>query len=325
MIRTDRKLATLVAIYVILLLLPVLFRGDVYILHILIYSLIWASVGAAWDLVFGYGGVPTLGQIGFFAIGAYVSAILSKSFGVSPWLGIIAGSLLAGVVGVIIGLPCLRLKGAYISLITFAFHLIIPTLLNQGSFLKTGGMTGLYNIPRLQIGHFTFSNVDKVPWYYVLLLISFLVFFTIYYVIRSSFGLAFTAVRDSVDFARSLGVNEYFTKLTLFCLSAVLTGVVGAFYAHYVGIISPRIMGFDSFLLVWVIMAIGGINRFPGVLIGSFIVNFIMESLRGIESYRLLVMGAIVVLAILFMPQGVMGLIDSAIDLLKARFRPERG
>ncbi|MCL4418134.1 MAG: branched-chain amino acid ABC transporter permease [Actinobacteria bacterium] len=309
--KINNKVYIAFVVFFILGILPIFVGKTAFIMHIMIYSLIWASVGTTWDLAFGYAGVPTLGQLGFFAIGAYTSGIITKTFAISPWVGILFGGFIAGIVGLLLGVPCLRLKGAYISLITFAFHLILPTLIHQGKAIGTGGATGLYNIPSLSIGKYIFSSGNKVPWFYVMLGMSIVIFFVIYKIINSSFGLAFTAIRDSEDFAKSLGVNIYKTKLQVFGLSAFLTGIVGAFYAHYVGIISSRILSFDTFLLIWVMMAIGGVARFPGILLGAFIITIGSELLRGFESFRLLILGAIVVIAIVLMPGGIMGLFDT--------------
>jgi len=312
--KLNRQLYILVIIFCIAAILPIFFGNAPYMMHLLIFSLLWASLGTTWDLVFGYAGILSLGHLGFFTIGAYASAMLTVSLEVSPWLGIIFSGIVAGIVGLLLGIPCLRLKGAYIALLTFAFHLVLPTLINRGEAIGTRGTKGIFEIPSLQIGNYTFNQLDKVPWFYVILIMTILIFFIVYKVINSSFGAAFVAIRDSEDFAKTLGINIYKTKLFIFGITAALAGIVGGIYAHYIGYIGSKILNFDTFLFIWVIMAIGGVGRFPGVLAGAFIITITNELLRGFESYRLLILGALVILSILFVPNGVIGGINSAID-----------
>lgn len=312
--RINRQQKILIIFFLILPILPIFFSNTPYIMHILIFSLIWSSLAVTWDLVFGYAGILTLGHLGFFTIGAYASAMLTTNFPVSPWVGIIFGGVVAGIFGLLLGVPCLRLKGAYVALITFAFHLVLPTLIHRGDIIKTGGTKGIFGIIPLKIGSYTFSQLNKVPWFYVMLGLTIFIFLLIYKIINSPFGSAFVAIRDSEDFAKSLGINIFKTKLQVFGLTSLLAGVTGGFYAHYVGYIGSKILNFDSFLFVWVIMAIGGVGSFPGVLISAIIITILNEMLRGFESYRLLILGALVIISIIFMPNGIMGGINSLLD-----------
>ena len=172
--KLNRQLYILVIIFCIAAILPIFFGNAPYMMHLLIFSLLWASLGTTWDLVFGYAGILSLGHLGFFTIGAYASAMLTVSLEVSPWLGIIFSGIVAGIVGLLLGIPCLRLKGAYIALLTFAFHLVLPTLINRGEAIGTRGTKGIFEIPSLQIGNYTFNQLDKVPWFYVILIMTIL-------------------------------------------------------------------------------------------------------------------------------------------------------
>ena len=149
----------------------------------------------------------------------------------------------------------------------------------------------------------------------------------IYKIIHSTWGLAFVAVRDSELFANSLGIDDFKYKLMVFGISAFLTGAIGAFYAHYVGMLSTRILGLDLFLILMVMLVVGGMGRFPGALIGSFIAIFLSEWLRPLETYRMVIFGAIVIVLVLFLPQGVTGVLfpvtgKSPLRRLGRFFRP---
>jgi len=311
LMKLDREGITLLVMLAVLLLLPAYFHNDQYIMHILIMCLIYGVVAGGWDFMMGYAGIFTFGQFGFFAIGAYASGMLTLYAGVPTPLGILLAGLITAGVGIVIGLPCLRLRGAYIALVTFAFHLILVPLINSdlGRAIGTGGTYGLLDIPPLAAG---FSVAAKVPWYYTLLGVAFLSFFAIYRITRSSIGLAFVSLRDSNKLAKSLGVDDFKYKLMVFGISAFLTGVIGAFYAHYTGIVSARILGLDIFLMVMVMLVIGGMGRFPGAAIGAFIVTFLSEALRPLEEYRLFIFGAIVVAVIVLLPEGLMGVLFPA-------------
>lgn len=273
--------------------------------------LIWGAVAAAWDLIMGFAGIFTFGQVAFFVIGAYCSAMLTRTLGISPWLGIPGGGLITGVIGILVGLPCLRLKGAYIALVTFAVHMILEPFLKSdvGRAIGTGGPQGILSIPPLKLFGYTYSSLEPVPWFYTAFFISFVALFVIYKIIHSTWGLAFIGVRDSEAFARSIGINDFKYKLMVFGISAFLTGMIGAFYAHYVGMLSTRILGLDLFLILMVMLVLGGVGRFPGAVIGAFIAVFVGEWLRPLETYRLLIFGAMVVLLVIWMPHGITGLL----------------
>ena len=321
MIKLRKELIVFVAIYVVLLLLPVFIYKDAYVIGILITCMVWGAVASVWNFTMGYAGIFTFGQFGFFVVAAYTSGMVTKYLGISPWLGILFGGLMAALVGVLIGLPCMKLKGAYIALITFALHLVVAPMIKVADPLGTGGSTGLMSIPSLTFGTYTFSRTDLIPWYYAALVISLLILLVVYKIIFSSVGLGFIGLRDSEDFAKTLGINEYKYKLLVFGLSAFLTGIMGGFYAHYAGIISPRLLGLDIFLLVMLMLIIGGIGIFPGAFLGGFIILFLNEFLRPLEAYRFLIFGAIVVVAIKIMPEGILGYLNLFKNRIGARLQ----
>ncbi|MBW2056158.1 MAG: branched-chain amino acid ABC transporter permease [Deltaproteobacteria bacterium] len=305
---TDRK-KYIAPLFLLFFLLFPLFVRDRYIIHIVILCFIWGAVAESWNLIMGYAGIFSLGQIGFFVIGGYTSAMLSKALGLSPWLGMPSGGLLAVAAGLIIGLPCLRLKGVYIALLTLAFADSIPYLIILTEGIGSGGSSGLPGIPSLSLGGFDYG-FEKIPYYYTALVLSGICLLVIYKVIRSNIGLGFMGLRDSEDFAKSLGINEYKYKLLVFGISAFLTGIMGAFYGHYVSSLGPKLLGLDLFLTVIMMVEFGGTGRFPGALLGAFIITLLNEFLRAFGLYRLVILGVVVVSSIIFMPEGVIGYVD---------------
>jgi len=289
-------------------------HGDSYIMHIFILFFIWALVASNWNLLMGYAGIFSLGNIGYFAIGGYASGILAKTFGWSPWLCIVLGGLASMVlVTFFVGLPALRLSGIYIALLSLIFADSLPTILTQTRSI-TGGAMGLHDIPPL------FEGITRMQSYYITFVLFLLILTIIYKVIHSSTGLAFVALRDSRDFATALGVNEYKEKIKVFALVSFLTGITGGFYVHYLGDISPTTLAIEPFLLTIAMMEMGGIGRFPGAVLGAVIIVFGNEFLRLAGTLRLALLGALICAIILFFPGGLMQFIDW-VDRRIARFR----
>lgn len=306
----QKDLALLIGIVVILLVLPVFLYRNSYIMHILIMCMIWSCVVIQWDLIMGYAGIFTFGQIAFFVVGAYATGMLTKQLGISPWLGIICGGMVVAVVGIALAIPCLRMRGVYVALVTFAFHMILDPMIKLGRPIGTGGSMSLSSIPPLSIAGYTFTVTEKLPWYYLILVVSGIIYFISHRIIRSSLGLAFIAMRDSEPFARTLGVNYFKLNLTVFAISSFFTGIIGGFYIEYVGMVSTRLLGIDTFLVVMVMLIVGGMGQFPGVIIGAFAVTVLSEVLRPLEVYRRLFFGAIVIALVVYMPQGLMGVVE---------------
>jgi len=287
-----------------------LFVGDIrFIMHILIMCLIWAVVASCWDVIMGFAGIFSFGQVAFFVIGAYASAILAVNFGVPSVLAIVLAGLLTAGMGVLVGLPCLKLAGPYVALVTFGVHMTLMPLLRGdiGKAIGSGGSVGILTIPPVNIFGFTFSSANLVPTFYLALVMTVACSLIIVVVIKSYWGTAFLALKDSEDFAVSLGVSAFKYKLMVFALTSFLTGIVGAFYGHYIGMISTRMLELDLFCTLMVMLVMGGIGHYPGAILGAIITVTANELLSPLGSYRAVTMGALVVILVLALPNGVMG------------------
>ncbi len=285
------------------------FLDDPYLRHVLILCFLWVIVVAAWDLVLGYAGIFNYAQLVFFAVGGYGAGILSAKHGVPPLVAIPIGGMIAGGVGFVMALPCLRLRGEYIALFTFAIHLAMPPLILKAKPWGTGGTLGLLGIPPVEIFGYSIGPLDKLAWYFLTLVMAAAAIYVIYFIVlRSRMGRAFVALRDSEEFACSLGISEFKYKLLAFTVSAVITGIAGALYAHYTTVVTPKILGNEFFLLAMVMLAIGGIGRYPGVILGAFLVTISNELLRSAGNFRLFLLGLAVILTVLLLPKGIVSL-----------------
>ena len=278
--------------------------GNSYILHLFILCFIWSVVATSWNLLMGYAGISCFGNVAFLVIGSYISGILAKNLGWSPWLCILLGGFGSmTIVTLFIGLPSLRLGGIYIALWSLVFACALPSVLTQTQSF-TGGARGLTDIPPL------FDGITRTQSFYINFGFMLATLAVIYMTIRSSTGLALVALRDSRDWATALGVSEYKQKLKVFALVSFLTGTAGGLYAHYLGDISPATLGITPFLLAIAMMEVGGVGRFPGGLLGTFVIVFVNEFLRLAGTLRLTLLGALICIIILFFPGGLMQLIE---------------
>lgn len=282
---------------------------DSYVQHVLILCFLWSIVAAAWDLALGYAGVFNYAQLVFFAAGAYGTTMLTLKLGFAPLPALAASCAITGLLGLLVGLPCLRLKGEYVALFTFAVHLAMPPLIQQTKDLGSGGTMGLFGVPPIELFGISLTPQNKLGWYFTTLALAAVCVHLIYFVLLTSkTGRAFVALRDSEHFARSLGVNEFRYKLLAFIISAAITGFAGALYAHYTTVVTPKILGNEFFLLVMVMLAMGGIGRFPGAVLGAVLVTILNELLRSTGTFRLLILGLLVVFTLLLLPNGLVSL-----------------
>jgi branched-chain amino acid transport system permease protein len=270
----------------------------------MIMGMIWAVVVASWNLIAGFVGIFSLGQIGFLGLGGYASALISMHLGLSPWVCMVAGGLMAGAASILIGIPLLRLRGAYIAMLTLAFSEVVHFLDSNLEGLTRGEMS-LWGIPPL------FDTAEKLPYYYSILLLFAVSIFLFYVFSKSRYRLAATAIKESENSAESLGVNVKKFKLGIFFVSAFFTGLVGGFYAHYVHLLSPTFLRFSHMIDVLAMGILGGIGTVMGPVLGAFVVTFFLESFRFIGEYRFLIYGILLILVILFKPQGLyLGIVD---------------
>lgn len=306
-IRSDR---CFLACAILLVIFPIFVR-DPYILNVMIISLIFAVLAASWNLICGYAGIFTFGHQAFFGIGAYVSSLLAMKAGISPWYGLFIGGLAAALASFLIGLPSLRLRAApYIAIMTLAFSEIVRITCMNLVDLTRGecGLWGIPNFPELHLplfGVISFAGGVRIPYYYLILIIFMITMLTLYLSVNSHVGLAFRSLRDSQDAAESLGVNITYFKLLAFIVSAFFAGVVGSFYAHYLLILTPTsVFSLGMMIEIMAITIIGGLGSFMGPVLAAFLLTVGLEYLRFLGEYRFITYGILIVLVIVYMPQG---------------------
>ena len=267
-----------------------------YYRDLLILICINAAVTVSLSLATGLLGELALGHAGFLAIGAYTAAIidLNSSFGagLSLVIGLFFAAVFAGVAGLLVGMPALRLRGDYLAIITLAFGEIIKVLLR--SFRFTGGATGLNGI----------SLTASFGWAFWLLVFT---IYIVYALIRSRHGRAILAIREDDIAAEASGVNITQYKLIAFVTSAALTGLAGGLFAHHQGVISPQQFDYNYSIDFMVMVVFGGMGSITGSVLAAILLTILPELLRGFSEYRMLVYAILLILLMIFKPSGLLG------------------
>ena len=284
-----------------------------YQLEILISVLFWAYLGIAWNLLGGYAGQFSFGHAAFFGIGAYTSTLLLLRVGVTPWVGMLVGGVLASAFGLFEGHLSFRygLKGPYFSLVTLAFAEMLRVVAVNTK--AVGSSLGLV-IPTTQSAPQLLIFAGKLPYYYLILAMGTLALALTWKIGHSRLGFSLAAVRENEDAAETAGVDALATKLRAMALSSFLTALGGTFYAQYFAYIDPTITFGPSVSIGALLPAIvGGAGTALGPVLGSFVLTPLSEltrsALRGRAGADVMLYGAILVLVISFLPQGIMGLV----------------
>ena len=301
-------------VFLAMLLLPAL-TADPYVMHVMVLAMIFGIFASAWNLVTGFAGLKTFGHHAFFGLGAYGSALFAIHSGLSPWFTIWLGGLIAAAAGLLIGTPILRIRSMpHVAIVTLGFAEIVRICVANLSGLTRGEM-GLWGIPQFEgftlpfFGKVSFTPADKVSFYYLALALTVLMLVVIIRLMRSKTGLAMLAMRDGEDAAESLGVNLTRMKLMVFGLSAFIVGIAGAFYAHYLSILTPAsAVGVDLMISIIAMVLVGGLGTISGPLVGAVALTVLIEAMRDLENYRLLGYGALIVVIVMFLPKGLVTL-----------------
>jgi branched-chain amino acid transport system permease protein len=296
-------------------------RGAVDVMTL---ALIYVMLGLGLNIVVGFAGLLVLGYAAFYAVGAYTYALLAQHFGLSFWLGLPVAGALAALTGFLLGLPVLRLRGDYLAIVTLGFGEITRLLLNNLNFL-TGGPDGIGNIPRPTLfglefsrrpseGGTTFHDFFGIEYsgdygvifmYLLGLALVLLILFVINRLLRMPLGRAWEALREDEIACRSLGLSPTTIKLSALTLSAAFAGLAGAFFAARQGHINPESFTFIESAMVLAIVVLGGMGSQLGVMLAAIAITALPELAREFDEYRMLAFGLVMVLMMIWRPQGL--------------------
>lgn len=285
----------------LVLTVPLILKGG-YLMNVLVFVGINTILAVALNLLLGYAGQISLGHAGFFGLGAYISGVMTATYGFNPWLVMLAAAIAVGILAFGIGFPILKLKGHYLAMATLGLGIIIYIVFNE-TIEVTGGPSGLSGIPNLKIGAITFDNDIKnyyLIWFFALAVILLAVNLT-----NSRIGRAFRAIHDSEVAARVMGVNARILKVQVFALSALISSLAGSLYAHTMTFVSPVAFGFNFSVELLTMVVIGGLGSIYGSLLGAALLTLLPEFLRFMHDYDIIFYGLLLMLMVMFMPGGL--------------------
>lgn len=286
-----------------------------YVLGSLVFIALHAMAALGLTLVMGFAGQVSLGQAAFFAIGGYVSAVLTTSYGWNGWLALVVAVLSGAVAALLVGLPIFRLSGLLLAMATLGFGIIVYYVLLNWSAV-TGGPSGITSIPPLAVAGFRFDTDARalwLAWGCLLLLLG-----LAGNLVDSRVGRALRAIHGSETAAEAVGIDATRLKLAIFALAGAVTALAGSLYVHYVAFVNPSPFGFAYSVELVLMVVLGGVASLPGAVLGAAAVVLLVEALRallplvaashGAAEYEIVVFGLVLMAFMIVAPGGLTGL-----------------
>jgi branched-chain amino acid transport system permease protein len=301
---------------VVAAVLPFLLQSS-YWVAVCTLALVWMILNQSWNLVLGYSGVWNFGQLAIYAIGGYVAALVSTRTSL-PWpIAVVLAGIGAMLVSLLLAIPSLRLRGIYVSLLTFGFAEVVRLLIIADQSGITGGTFGLSGYPGYGL-----SDVDPQVRariiYWIALVGVALTLGVMYLVMRSPMGTAFVALRDNPSLASARGISPMSYQFVSFGVSGFFAGVAGALYAFTYGVVSPSLMGLGPMTLLVTMLVIGGLGTLTGPLIGTAVLTIVQAELQNWPEIRLILLGVTLLLIVLLIPRGIVPLTSGGRSRLAA-------
>jgi branched-chain amino acid transport system permease protein len=306
------------ALFALAILLTGLGVRNTYYVELLTLIGIYTLLTLGLNMLMGYAGQISLGHAAFYGLGAYTTGVATAQFNWSPWLALPVALLLTAVVAYLIARPMLKLTGYYLAMGTLGFGMIVYILFRKWSSL-TGGDSGLVGIPSLSVGRISFDKWNLhffLVWGLVLL-----GFVICERIVASRMGRALRAIHDSEQAAAAMGVDTSSLKVSVFVISAVFAALAGFLYAHQVTFVSPDSFGFLISIRIVTMVVVGGMASIWGSLLGASLLTILPESLHVFADYEMVVYGLILMVVMIFLPQGLTRGILDLYEQSRARFR----
>ena len=305
------RIVLVAAISLVFLAFPIVVHSK-YLHHLMIVLLIFATAATGWNVLGGFGGQVSLGHAVYFGLGAYAAAVVFMKWGVTPWVGMIIGGVVAVLVSMVIGYPCFQLGGRYFSMATLVLGEVVMTIFLNWPWV--GGAVGLF-MPMVPESLYSLQfHSSKLPYYYIALGLLGIAILMNYAIDRSQMGYYLRAIKDDPVAARSLGINLTKYKLLAMAVSSLLAAVAGSLYAQYLLYIDPlSVMVNTISTQIMLIAALGGMGSIFGPLIGALVLIPIGELARayfggGGRAVNLIIFGALVIIVAIYLPGGLVTL-----------------
>lgn len=284
---------------------------DEYMLHMLVICLLFGTLAMGFDLSAGFISVANWGYGSLMGLGAYTSALLLTKLGITPWIGIFAGALVAGLLGLLIGVLTLRMEGMFAAILAWFVGLVLMALCAALVPLTRGALG-------LNVALFFDTGWAK-PYFYVILVICIFTYILLRLITKSNLGLAFNALGQDVEAARTSGVNPMKYKVINFTISCFIAGLCGGFYAHFIGILTPDLLSTKKTVEILVIAYIGGRGSIWGPLLAAFLIIPTFEYLNFLFEYKYVIYGLLLIGVMILYPTGISGLLSSLESVLRRK------
>jgi branched-chain amino acid transport system permease protein len=295
----KNRYGAVLVVTAVLLYLPMV--TSMYFMEVMTNIWFHVIVCLGLNIIVGFAGLLSLGYAAFFAVGAYTTGILILHYGVSFWLTLPVSVLMAVIAGLAIGGPTLRLRSDYLAIVTLGFGEI--TRLAARNMQITGRATGLVGIDRPALFGMALYKINH--YYYAFFILAFLAIFISYRLQDSRLGRAWKCIREDEDAAEAMGINVVAVRLYAFIIGSVFGAIAGSFMAVKMTAISPESFLFTQSVMILLAVVLGGMGKIPGVILGAFAVVAFPEVFRGIGQYRMLIFGVVLLIIMIYRPQGL--------------------
>lgn len=264
-------------------------------------AMVWVTLGHSWNLLLGYGGLWNFGQLAFYAIGAYASALITIYLPISPWLSLPLAGLLSAAIALLLSVPILRLRGIYVSLLTFGFAEVVRLLIIADQSGFTGGSYGVSGFDG-----FGFTGPDASRFeYWTVLGFALIATAVVFAIVRSPLGNGMIAMRDNPALAAARGISQKTYQMLIFAISGFIAGIAGGLYAFVFKVASPSLMGLVPMTLIVTMLVVGGLGTIMGPIVGTLLISFVQLQLQDTPEIRLAALGVVLLVVILLMPRGL--------------------
>jgi len=273
-----------------------------YLITILITILIYAMLAHSLNIITGHAGQISLGHAAFFGIGAYTSAMLYTEAGFPFWISVFLAAVVAGIVGALLGIPCLRVRDDFLAITTMGINFVVEAI-----FLYLPFFGGAMGIGGINLPKWFGREMTKPEYFFLILVVFFLLLFLDRRIGRSWIGLAWASIREDEQAAGAMGVDVVRFKVLAFILGSAIAGLAGGFYAHFLTFIMPQNFGFGQSIVILCMVVFGGIGTRWGPIVGAIILGILPEISRPIMEYRILIYGVLLLAMMRFQPGGLLG------------------
>lgn len=316
---STNKKRIIISLVVIFTLFVPFFVTERYLLNLINMSLIYVILAQGLNILQGYTGYVSIAQATFFGIGAYISSLVMIHAGLSFWISLPIATIGSGLVALIIGIPIFRTTGHYFAIVTMSLAVSIWIIMMNWSSV-TGGDAGITKIPRPEpILSFDFNSPQN--YYYLILFFALLTILFVSRLVKSKVGRAFISIRENEELTQSIGISLTKYKVMAFALSGTFGGLAGSLYAHYINYVNPAPFAVGKSLDIILAVIIGGSGTIVGPIIGAFLVTFLPEMMRMADEYRLIIYALLLILITIYMPRGLVYLIQISYERLVAKIR----